>query len=75
MVLLDVRVLGSIQALRFRILVVGFGIFGFWFFRPLGAADKRGKEPHKSAKLADFAMPAPFPEAISQAPWIFWISG
>ena len=27
------------------------------------------------AKLVDVAMPAPFPEAISKAPWIIWISG
>ena len=32
-------------------------------------------EHHKSTKIADFAIPAPFPKAISKAPWIPWISG
>ena len=32
-------------------------------------------EPHKSSKIVHFPMFAPFPEAISRAFWIFWISG
>ena len=32
-------------------------------------------EPYKSFKIVDFAIPAPFPEAISKAPWISCFQG
>ena len=68
MVLLDVRVLGSIQALGFRILVVGFWILGFGFSGRWEQLTEEGRNPTNAQSLSILQCPLlfrrPFPRPL-----------
>ena len=62
-----------------KIVVPIAGPLDFLDFRPPKAAEMRGTPQKQQNRpfpnVRHFPMFAPFPEAISRAPWIFWISG